>query len=230
MRKMRALLALRSDIYGAGVATVVSREHNISVVASCSNYTDAEKKAIELRPDIVLMDSEILGGDCAQTIRSICGRLPNTKVIMLTHSTESEDLLNAFKAGACGYVTKYISASDLIRTVTLAYDGEAIIDGSLAGKLFAEFSAVEARGPQPSTQFDILTKRELEVLGLVASGATNKEIAESLFISEHTVKVHLRNIMSKLHIHNRQQATAMCIQNSRKPQKILGVGSELKAD
>jgi len=213
-----------------GIATLVSKEPNISVVALCLGYRVAEEKAKETHPDVILMDAEIQEVDCAQSTRCICRMLPKTKVIMLTHSTESHDLLNAIKAGAIGYVTKYISAKDLIRTVTLAYDGEAIIDSSLAEKLFAEFPEPEATKLQHRTRFNILSKRELEVLEMVAKGATNKEIANHLFISEHTVKVHLRNIMAKLHIHNRQQAIAMAIQDNLEPLKMESMESGFSQD
>lgn len=209
---------------------LVGKEPTIRIVASCSDYVEAEKKALELHPDVILMDSEIPRDNCVQSTRRICGMLPKVKIIMLTHSSESEDLLNAFKAGAIGYITKYVSAKDLIKTVTLAHDGEAIIDGLLAEKLFAEFSVPEATKLQHRTRFNILTKRELEVLEMVAKGATNKEVAKHLFISEHTVKVHLRNIMAKLHIHSRQQAMAMVVQDNMELTKMESTKSVSSQD
>ena len=214
MKKTKLLLVFRSDIYREGITVILKREPTITIVAHCFSYLEAEEKANELQPDVVLLDTDLSEGDCVKSIRRVCTLSPQTKVIIFTHSTEGRDLFNAIKAGAVGYLTKYIPSEDLIKTITLVANGEAIIGSPLADKLSAEFSSLESRKSRQGGKFDILTQREREVLEMVATGATNKEIANSLFISEHTVKVHLRNIMAKLHIHNRQQATAMAMQDN----------------
>mgnify|MGYP000371082337 CR=1 FL=1 len=129
---------------------------------------------------------------------------------MLTNSEANGDLLSAVKAGARAYISKDISVENLIRTIILVADGEVIVSPPMAARLLAEFNLLE-KGKDATKLGDsaLLTKREQTVLSLVAQGFTNREIATSLFISEHTVKVHIRNIMQKMHAHTRQQAVAL---------------------
>ena len=220
MEKIRLLLVDRRELFREGLAKVMQGKPSIEVVGTCSTGPEAIEKASELKPDVVLMDTELPEGKCVEATNRICELLPETKVIMLTHSIESCDLFAALKAGAQGYVTKDITVEDLIKAVTLAIGGGTIIGAPMAETMLKEFASLETKDPPHAKHIEVLSKREREVLSLVAKGATNREISTALFISEHTVKVHLHNIMQKLHVHNRQQATALAVEDGMTPRKV----------
>ena len=220
MEKTRLLLVDRREIFREGLAKLVQDKPNIEVVGTCSTGPEAMEKASELKPDVVLMDTELPEGECVEATKRICELLPKTKVIMLTHSIESRDLLAAIKAGAQGYVTKDITLEDLLKAVTLVIDGGTIIGAPLAQIMLKEFASLDTKAPPHAKHIEVLSKREREVLSLVAKGASNREIGTALFISEHTVKVHLHNIMQKLHVHRRQQATALAAEDDLTPRMV----------
>ena len=137
-------------------------------------------------------------------------RLPQTKMVAFTHSEVSADLFSALGAGARAYISKDISLENLIKTIALVAEGEVIISPPMAAGLLDKFNSSKERKEIAKLGDDIiLSKREQAVLSLVAQGFTNREISTTLYISEHTVKVHLRNIMEKLHAHTRQQAVVL---------------------
>ena len=217
MEKIRLVLVDRREIFREGLAKLLQAEPNIEVVGTCAGDLEAIEKACEFKPDLVLMDTELPECKCIEATRRICELLPETKVIMLTHSRESCDLFDAIKGGAVGYVSKDITVEDLIKTVTLVIDGGTIIGAPMAETMLKEFALTEAKGQQQAKYYETLSKREQEVLDLVAKGATNREIAATLFISENTVKVHLHSVLKKLHVRNRQQATARAVGEGRMP-------------
>jgi len=137
VEEIRVLLVFRSDIYREGLITLMKNEPAIIVLGSCSSSLDAEEKVRNLKPDVALLDTDLHEGDCVMSTRRISELSPKTKAIIFTHSTESRDLFNAIKTGAVGYVTKYIPSADLIKSITLIANGEAIIDAPLAAKLSA---------------------------------------------------------------------------------------------
>jgi len=220
VEKIRLLLVDRRELFREGLAKVMQGEPNIEVVGTCSTGPEAIEKASELKPDVVLMDTELPEGKCVEATNRICELLPETKVIMLTHSIESRDLFAAIKAGAQGYVTKDITVEDLLKAVALVIGGGTIIGAPLAQIMLKEFISLETEALSHAKHLEVLSKREREVLSLVAKGATNREISTALFISEHTVKVHLHNIMQKLHVHNRQQATALAVEDGVTPRIV----------
>lgn len=222
MEQITLLLVFRNEIFREGLAKLLSNDLSIKVIGTCCSEADAVEKVGSLKPSVVLLDTELAEGNCVKLTKQLSELVPDTKVIIFTDSTESRDLFNALKAGAMGYVTKNISAECLIKVITLTVEGEVIIGASLAKQLFTEFNSLEADKPPQTRHCEILSDREREVLGMVAQGATNKEIAASLFISEHTVKVHLHNILEKLHVHNRQQATAIAIEEGLRPSFARG--------
>lgn len=212
MGKITLLLVDKRELFREGLVKLLHGKSNIEVVGTCSDGLQAIEKAGKSRPNVVLMDTELPQGKCAETTQRICELLPEAKVVILTHSTESADLLAAIKAGALGYVTKDITLEDLIKAISLVIDGEVIIGAPIARALFEEFTSLEAKPLQKEKRIKILSEREREVLSLVAKGASNSEIAATLFISEHTVKVHLHNIMQKLHVRSRQQAAVLVVE------------------
>ena len=163
------------------------------------------------KPDIVIAHTDVADFDLTIKAGQYIGeKLPDTRVILLTDSTEERALLLALKLGARAYLSDDISVDKLTTSIRRIYEGEVIISPPLARRLLQEFTLKEdiKHKSHPKDHTD-LTKREIEVLNLVAEGKTNREIADALFITENTAKVHMRSIMDKLHVRNRQQAVRM---------------------
>jgi len=210
VKKLKLLLADKHELFCKGLASVVERKSNIKVVATCRTELEAIESACKNQPDVILIDIELSESSGIDAMQSIHERLPKTSVIVLTHSEANGDLLSAIKAGARGYVLKDISVENLIKNITLVADGEVIVSPPMASRLLAEINFLEEhKSVAKAGGVSFLSKRQQAVLSLVAQGLTNGEIATRLFISEHTVKVHLRNIMGKFHAHTRQKAVAL---------------------
>jgi DNA-binding NarL/FixJ family response regulator len=209
---VRVLIADDQALFRRGLYVVLGTEEGIDVVAEAENGEEAITKAEQLAPDVVLMDvrmPRVSGIEAARRIRDL---LPTTRILMLTVSDEEDDLYAAIKAGANGYLLKEISVEEVAEAVRAVVQGQSLISPSMASKLLAEFNALARRASQQE-QFPapVLTSRELEVLRLVARGMSNKEVAEQLYISENTVKNHVRNILEKLHLHSRMEAVMYAV-------------------
>ena len=210
MTKVKLLLAEKSEIFCDGLVKLLEREPSIEIVCTCRTGLEAIESANEHQPNVILIDSELCECSGIEAMQRIHERLPNTNIIVLTCSKAHADLISAIKAGATAYISKdTISIENLIKTVTLVAAGEVIVFPPMAARLLAEINLLEEHKGAAKAGGVSLSKREQAVLSLVAQGLTNREIATSLFISEHTVKVHLRNIMGKFHAHTRQQAVAL---------------------
>jgi two-component system NarL family response regulator len=191
---------------------VLASEDGIEVVAEAEDGEDAVAKAEEFAPDVVLMDvrmPNLSGIEATRTIRDV---IPTVRILMLTVSDEEEDLYEAIKAGANGYLLKEISIEEVADAIRAVVQGQSLISPSMASKLLNEFNTLVKRAEEKQ-QFPAprLTDRELEVLKLVAQGMSNREIAEQLYISENTVKNHVRNILEKLHLHSRMEAVVYAV-------------------
>jgi two-component system NarL family response regulator len=199
-------------LFRRGLCVVLGGEDHIEVVAEAENGEEAIAKAKELVPDVVLMDVRMPRVDGIEAARQIRTISPGTKILMLTVSDEEDDLYEAIKAGAKGYLLKEISVEEVAEAIRAVVQGQSLVSPSMASKLLNEFNALAKRAeerqqcPAPS-----LTNRELEVLRLVANPMTNREIAEGLYISENTVKNHIRNILEKLHLHSRMEAVIYAV-------------------
>ena len=164
-------------------------------------------KAADLLPDIVLMDVRMPKRGGIEACTSIKEVAPSAKIIMLTISDEEADLYDAIKAGATGYLLKEISTDEVATAIRAVADGQSQISPSMASKLLTEFkSMIQRTDERRLVPAPRLTDRELEVLKLVATGMNNRDIAKELFISENTVKNHVRNILEKLQLHSRMEA------------------------
>lgn len=207
---VRVLIADDQALFRRGLRAVLSEEPGVEVVAEAADGEEAVAKVEELAPDVVLMDIRMPKLDGIEASRRIQGVAPTTRILMITVSDEEDDLFEAVKAGASGYLLKEISVSEVAEAVRAVVRGESLISPSMASKLLSEFSLLsrraEARLPAP-----VLTGRELEVLGLAAKGLSNRDIAEELYISENTAKNHIRNILEKLHLHSRMQAVMYAV-------------------
>jgi two-component system NarL family response regulator len=204
---IRVVVADDQALFRRGLTVVLSVSDDIEVVGEASDGEEAVAKAQELTPDVVLMDvrmPRLSGIEAARHIRRI---LPATEILMLTVSDEEEDLYESVKAGANGYLLKEIAIEEIAETVRAIVQRQGVISPSMTSKLISEFRVLSRRAaereelPPPG-----LTDREMQVLRLMAHSKSNKDIAAALFISENTVKNHVRNILEKLHLHSRMEA------------------------
>ena len=206
MADIRVLVVDDHSLVRKGVVDTLNAEKGLEVVGEASNGEEAVAWAKELAPDVVLMDLQMpvmTGVEATQQIRD---QVPDTHVMILTVSDKEADLVDAMRAGAKGYVLKDATSDELVRAVLHIAEGGVLVSSSMASGLLSQITAL---GSAPAAGADsLLRPREKEVLQLVAEGATNKEIAASLIISENTVKTHMRNIMERLHLNKRSQAAA----------------------
>ena len=209
---IRVLVADDQVLFRRGLGAVLGAEEDILVVAEAGDGEAAVDRASETAPDVVLMDvrmPRVNGIEAARRIREL---LPSTRILMLTISDEEDDLYEAIKAGANGYLLKDISAEDVAAAIHAVVRGQSLISPSMASKLLSEFKALADRAAErEQLPAPVLTTRELEVLRLVARGMSNREVAELLYISENTVKNHMRNILEKLHLHSRMEAVMYAV-------------------
>lgn len=213
MDVIKVLLVDDHALFRSGVASLLGRQVDFKVVGEAHDGPEALKKAKELTPDIILMDVNMPGGGGLEATRRIKEDLPDVKIVMLTVSDEDNDLFEAIKAGAHGYVLKNVRPEMLLTMLRGVSSGEAPISQACATRLLGEFAQL-ARRLEEARPLERLTLREQEVLNLLSKGATNKEIASSLGISENTVKNHMKNILEKLHLENRVQAATYALRKN----------------
>jgi DNA-binding NarL/FixJ family response regulator len=212
MDPIRVVICDDHALFRRGLSMVLESEPGIEVVGEAEDGEAVVQAVEELAPDVVLMDVRMPKLSGIEATKAIAESAPTTRIVMLTVSDEEEDLYEAIKAGAAGYLLKEISIEGVAEAIRSVVSGQSLITPSMASKLLAEFSNLskkaEARQAVPTPQ---LTSRELEVLKLVAQGMSNKEIAAELYISENTVKNHVRNILEKLHLHSRMEAVVYAV-------------------
>jgi two-component system NarL family response regulator len=209
---IRVMICDDHALFRRGLIMVLEAEDDIEVVAEAEDGEDALEKAVEFVPDVVLMDVRMPGVDGIEATRRIAEKVPTAKILMLTVSDEEEDLYEAIKAGATGYLLKEVSIEEVAPAARAVVAGQSLISPSMASKLLGEFSNLAKRAEERSSvPTPRLTERELEVLRLVAQGKSNREIAGDLYISENTVKNHVRNILEKLHLHTRMEAVMYAV-------------------
>jgi DNA-binding NarL/FixJ family response regulator len=209
---IKVLIVDDHALFRRGLQMVLEGETDIDVVGEASDGQEAAKKAEDTAPDVVLMDVRMPKRSGIEATRAIKDVLPSTKILMLTISDEEADLYEAIKAGASGYLLKEISIDEVANAVRSVNQGQSLISPSMASKLLSEFATmVKRRDERTQMPGPRLTERELQVLKLVARGLNNKDIGDNLFISENTVKNHVRNILEKLHLHSRMEAVVYAV-------------------
>lgn len=213
MKKIRILLADDHALLREGLAGILSAQPDMEVVGQANDGLEAVVKARGLAPDLILMDIEMPGMDGLEATRLIKQELPETAIIMLTVQDDAEKLFESIRAGAQGYILKSVRSHDLVAMLRSTLSGEAAISPVMAGKMLDEFRRLSRlSGSYPDEDSLLLSERETEVLVLAAGGKADKEIAKELNISLHTVKSHMRSILTKLHAGNRREA-AMIARN-----------------
>ena len=205
---MRVLLADDHALFRAGIESLV-RAWDIEVVGHASDGHEAVEQTRRLRPDLVLMDINMPGCNGIEATRLIKAELPETRVVMVTVSDHDDDLFEAIKHGADGYLLKDMSEQELSDTLEAIAAERPALSPALAARIVDEFA--RAGRVAKADEATSLTPRESEVLRLVASGATNREIAAELAVTDNTVSFHVKNILAKLHLKNRAHAAAYAV-------------------
>jgi DNA-binding NarL/FixJ family response regulator len=207
---IRVLVVDDQELFRRGLTMLLNVESDIEVVGEAADGASAVRLATDMAPDVVLMDVRMPKQTGIEACTAIKDAAPNARIIMLTVSDEEADLYEAVKNGASGYLLKDSSIDEVAQAVRVVADGQSLISPSMAIKLLDEFKQM-SRTDRSSVPTPRLTERELEVLRLVAQGLNNREIAKQLFISENTVKNHVRNILEKLQLHSRMEAVMYAV-------------------
>jgi len=205
MSDVKVLVVDDQRLVREGIASLLSIQEGMSVVGTAVDGQEAVEKALALAPDVVLMDVRMPVMDGIAATLQIRRKLPGCQVLMLTTFDDEEYVVKSLQAGATGYLLKDIPAADLAQAIRLIRAGIYQLSPSVAGKLVGQLGVKSRPATPPPPEHD-LTERELEVLRLIAGGATNREIAEALVVSEGTVKNHVSNILSRLGLRDRIQA------------------------
>jgi DNA-binding NarL/FixJ family response regulator len=215
----RILLVDDHDLLRQGLASLIDAQTDLAVVGQAGDGLEALTLTRDLQPDLIVMDINMPVCDGLEATRLIRAEFPQARIVMLTVHDEDEKLFDAIEAGASGYILKNTSSADFLRGLRGALAGEAPVSPKLAARLLDEFARLSHRAAAATSAEDDsdLTPREREILQLVAAGLTDKEIAGQLSISLHTVKSHIRNILSKLHAANRREAARLARQQGIVP-------------
>jgi DNA-binding NarL/FixJ family response regulator len=207
---IRVLIVDDHAVEREGLRTFLQLQPGIEVVGEAADGREAIERAVVLAPDVVLMDLVMPGVDGVSAMRALHQRLPRTRVIVLTSFLDDERLIPAVQAGASGYLLKDVEPTELARAVRTAHAGEALIDPTVAGRLLGVLAAPR---PPATPDEEQLTRREREVLELIAAGRSNKRIALELGIAEKTVKTHVGHLLAKLGVSDRTQAALLAVQH-----------------
>ncbi len=213
MSSISVLVVDDHDLFRRGLMEVLEEEDDITVVGEARNGQQAIEKAEELEPDVVFMDLNMPGQNGIEATAFLTQKWPDLKVLVLTVSEEAADLYRALSVGARGYVLKISDPQEIIDALRQVHQGWVVVSPAMAPRFLSDLGqATETSTPQPpdptlagNTQ---LTPREQEILRLVARGLSNTELADTLMVSENTVKTHVKNILGKLHMKNRREAAA----------------------
>ncbi len=209
---LRVMVVDDHALFRRGLQMVLEGEPDLDLVGEASDGAEAVEKSQELMPDVILMDVRMPKRSGIEATTQIKDLLPHVKILMLTISDEEADLYDAIKAGASGYLLKEIPIEEVADAIRSVWAGQSRISPSMASKLLNEFAAMtKVSGDRPQIPVPRLTDREMEVLKLVAKGKNNRDIAKDLYISENTVKNHIRNILEKLHLHSRMEAVVYAV-------------------
>lgn len=215
---IRILLVDDHTLFRSGIKALLSRQPDFEVIGEAGDGLEGVKRAVSLKPDLVLLDLHMPGISGREAVQLIVEEAPQTRVVMLTVSENTDDLVDCLRAGALGYLLKNIDAEYLVQSIRHAAEGEAVMSPQMTGRLMQNLresgrppSAAEA----PSA--DKLTPREREILAFLVKGASNKEIARALDVAESTVKIHIQGILKKLGFASRVQAAVYAVEQGLVP-------------
>jgi RNA polymerase sigma factor (sigma-70 family) len=219
MLPIKVVIADDHALFRDGLRRILSMEKDILVVGEAANGDELAKIVERTKPDVLLLDLKMPKGDVVQNLLDVGARSPTTRVMILTAFADEENVLNAAKGGARGYVPKGVPSATLIQAIKIVQGGNSWIDKEIPSwETFEEIVRGQSESHEATPRMDesikALTKREMEILKLVAEGLTNEEIGKKIFISEKTVKTHLTNIFDKLKVNNRFKAALMLMGHS----------------
>ncbi|MGH7798689.1 MAG: LuxR C-terminal-related transcriptional regulator [Candidatus Binatia bacterium] len=219
MLPIKVVIADDHALFRDGLRKILSLERDILVVGEAGNGDEVPKIVERTKPDVLLLDLKMPKGDVVQNLLEVGAKSPATRVMILTAFSDEENVLNAAKGGAKGYVPKGVPSATLLQAIKVVSAGGFWIDREIPSwETFQEIVQVQAgagaAAPQVDESIKALTKREMEILRLVAEGLTNEEIGKKIFISEKTVKTHLTNIFDKLKVNNRFKAALLLMGQS----------------
>ncbi|MDF2627584.1 MAG: chemotaxis protein CheY [Symbiobacteriaceae bacterium] len=211
-RRIRVLLADDHNLVRAGIAGLLALEPDIDVVGEAADGIQAHAQAVALKPDVILMDLDMPRSNGFEAIATIKADLPDAIIVILTYSEDERDIAEAVRRGAQGYLLKSLEPETLAQHIRAALRGAAPMSAAVTRKLMMDLrrseEPAEAGPGAEGGERGHLTPREMQILALIAEGATNKEIGQRIFLAENTVKNHLKHILSKLQVENRAQAVA----------------------
>lgn len=210
---VRVVLVDDQELFRRGLSMLLGVEDNIDVVGEAADGREALQVVTETVPDVVLLDVRMPRESGPQACIRLKEAVPSVRILMLTVSDEEADLYESVKNGAAGYLLKDSSIDEVAQAVRLVSEGQSLISPAMAAKLLDEFKEM-SRQERAAVQAPKLTDRELDVLRLVARGLNNREAAKELFISENTVKNHVRNILDKLQLHSRMEAVLYAVREN----------------
>ncbi|PWF41771.1 response regulator [Massilia glaciei] len=208
---IRVLLVDDHSLFRSGIRSLLQRHAEFLVVGEAADGVEGIKRAQQLKPDVVLLDLNMPGISGVETLQLMKQDCPDTAIIMLTVSEESQDLALAMRSGARGYLIKNIETDYLLRAIRRAAAGETVVAEALTGKLVAQLHGGAQNAPPPS-DIDKLTPREKGILDCLARGESNKLIARKLDLAESTVKIHVQNVLKKLKLSSRVQAAVYAVE------------------
>lgn len=213
MKAVRIFLIDDHNLFRSGVKALLSRQPDFEVVGEAADGLEGLKRAKALKPDVVLLDLNMPGISGLEAVQLLRDELPKTEVLMLTVSEDAEDLMDALRAGARGYLLKNIDTEFLIDAVRRAARGEAVMSPQMTSKLVAGLQDGARRASAAMAAEHPISPREREILVCLARGASNKEIARDLDLAESTVKIHVQNILRKLNLTSRVQAAVYAVEH-----------------
>lgn len=212
---VRILVVDDHTLFRRGLTALLSRDPGLEVIGDAGDAGEAQRRAKELQPDLILLDNHLPGVSGADALPSLREAAPAARVLMLTVSEDEQDLAKALRNGACGYLLKTIEGDALATAIHRAMRGESVVAEEMTGKLVAAFreAAAPPAPPPPASPLAQLSPREQEILRGIARGASNKAIARELGIAETTVKIHVQHVLRKLDVASRVQAAVIATEH-----------------
>ena len=211
---IRILVVDDHTLFRRGMTALLARDPRFEVVADAADASEAQRRAQELQPDLILLDNHLPGVNGVDALPALREAAPSARVLMLTVSEDERDLATALRNGACGYLLKTMEGDALAKAILRAMRGESVVADEMTGKLFAAFrdaaaAPVQTDSGAPASPIAQLSPREQEILRGIARGASNKAIARDLGIAETTVKIHVQHVLRKLDVASRVQAAVI---------------------
>lgn len=216
---LRVLIVDDHTLFRRGLSSLLARDGRIVVVGDAADVGQAQRRALELQPDLILLDNHLPGVTGVEAIRSLLEVAPRARVVMLTVSEDAQDMAAALRCGASGYLLKTMDGDELVDALVRAARGETVLAPEMTGKLVTAYlgassqpAALEPQAATPSA-LETLSARERDILRGIAQGASNKEIARDLGIAEATVKIHVQGVLRKLRVSTRVHAAVIAVEN-----------------